>query len=247
MPQGQRALRALLAVSCPPAAGLGATPIPPQTADGSTRRTPSATDWGTHLFPRNSFLIRLAEAELTVGCFSTHLGFCSFHSHCDSVFQQSDQLSGTVSALVPSLKRAASFPMWVRVFPCGCEFSHVGASFPTCTSPTRWKSRRHKRRGCTFSHVGASFQLAPYPSRKYPTDSAGEAFRAVRCGSFNARCPLKSRGEIEAGRSRLESIVEKAVGVKLVSVHHDISTVTGEEILVFSLAEPPACRPKKKA
>ena len=71
--------------------------------------------------------------------------------------------------------------------------------------------------------------------------------RAVRCVSFNARCPLKSRGEIEAGRSRLESIVEKAVGVKLVSVHHDISTVTGEEILVFSLAEPPACRPKKKA
>ena len=126
MPQGQRALRALLAVSCPPAAGLGAIPIPPQTADGSTRRTPSATDWGTHLFPRNSFLIRLAEAELTVGCFSTHLGFCSFHSHCDSVFQQSDQLSGTVSALVPSPKRAASFPMWVRVFPCGCEFS-------TCT------------------------------------------------------------------------------------------------------------------
>jgi hypothetical protein len=29
-------------------------------------------------------------------------------------------------------------------------------------------------------------------------------------------------------------------------VHHDISTVTGEEVLVFSLAAPPACRPKKK-
>ena len=27
---------------------------------------------------------------------------------------------------------------WVRVCPCGCEFS-------TCTSPTRWKSCRHKR------------------------------------------------------------------------------------------------------
>ena len=48
------------------------------------------------------------------------------------------------------------------------------------------------------------------------------------------------------GRSRLEALVEKAVGVKLVSVHHDISTVTGEEVLVFSLAAPPACRPKKK-
>ena len=52
---------------------------------------------------------------------------------------------------------------------------------------------------------------------------------------------------VATGRSRLESIVEDAVGVKLVSVHHDISTVTGEEVLVFSLAEPPVCRPKKKA
>jgi len=52
---------------------------------------------------------------------------------------------------------------------------------------------------------------------------------------------------VATGRPRLESIVENAVGVKLVSVHHDISTVTGEEVLVFSLAEPPACRPKKKA
>lgn len=48
------------------------------------------------------------------------------------------------------------------------------------------------------------------------------------------------------GRPRLESIVEDAVGVKLVSVHHDISTVTGEELLVFSLAEAPVCRPKKQ-
>jgi uncharacterized protein YbcI len=52
---------------------------------------------------------------------------------------------------------------------------------------------------------------------------------------------------VATGRPRLESIVENAVGVKLVSVHHDISTVTGEEVLVFSLAEPPPCRPKKKA
>ena len=51
---------------------------------------------------------------------------------------------------------------------------------------------------------------------------------------------------VATGRPRLESIVEDAVGVKLVSVHHDISTVTGEELIVFSLAEPPVCRPKKQ-
>jgi len=67
--------------------------------------------------------------------------------------------------------------------------------------------------------------------------------------SGNGRALLKQvrKHMIATGRSRLESIVENAVGVKLVSVHHDISTVTGEEVLVFSLAEPPPCRPKKKA
>jgi len=52
---------------------------------------------------------------------------------------------------------------------------------------------------------------------------------------------------ISTSRPRLTEIVEVAVGVKLVSVHHDISTVTGEELLVFSLADQPACRPKRKA
>ena len=64
----------------------------------------------------------------------------------------------------------------------------------------------------------------------------------------NGRSLLKQmRSHMVAnGRPRLESIVEEAVGVKLVSVHHDISTVTGEELLVFSLAEAPVCRPKKQ-
>ena len=64
----------------------------------------------------------------------------------------------------------------------------------------------------------------------------------------NGRALLKQvrNHMVATGRPRLESIVEQAVGVKLVSVHHDISTVTGEEVLVFSLAEPPVCRPKKK-
>jgi len=51
---------------------------------------------------------------------------------------------------------------------------------------------------------------------------------------------------VSTGRRRLADIVENAVGVPLVSVHHDISTVTGEELMVFSLAEAPVCRPRKK-
>lgn len=64
----------------------------------------------------------------------------------------------------------------------------------------------------------------------------------------NGRALLKQvRSHMVAtGRPRLEEIVRVATGVGMVSVHHDISTITGEELLVFSLAETPACRPKRK-
>lgn len=51
---------------------------------------------------------------------------------------------------------------------------------------------------------------------------------------------------IEAAREVLESMVEKVTGIKVVSMHHDISTTTGEEIIVFTLASPPALRETKK-
>jgi uncharacterized protein YbcI len=50
---------------------------------------------------------------------------------------------------------------------------------------------------------------------------------------------------VATGRPRLEAIVSEATGVGMVSVHHDISTITGEEVIVFSLAEQPACRLKR--
>ena len=62
----------------------------------------------------------------------------------------------------------------------------------------------------------------------------------------NGRALLKQvRAHMVAtGRQRLVDVVEAATGVGVVSVHHDISTVTGEEVLVFSLDKPPACRTK---
>jgi uncharacterized protein YbcI len=68
-------------------------------------------------------------------------------------------------------------------------------------------------------------------------------------GNGNGRALLKQvRAHMMAtGRPRLEEVVEAATGVKLVSVHHDISTVTGEELLAFSLESPPSCRPKRPA
>jgi CheY-like chemotaxis protein len=44
---------------------------------------------------------------------------------------------------------------------------------------------------------------------------------------------------LEIARPMLESLVHEAAGVKVRSMHHDISTITGEEIVVFSLTEAP--------
>lgn len=51
---------------------------------------------------------------------------------------------------------------------------------------------------------------------------------------------------IEIARPTLEAMVEGIAGVKVVSLHHDISTATGEELVVFTLAASPVCRETKK-
>lgn len=52
---------------------------------------------------------------------------------------------------------------------------------------------------------------------------------------------------IETARPVMEAMVEEVTGVKALSLHHDISTVTGEELFVFTLAESPVYRdPKRK-
>jgi len=51
---------------------------------------------------------------------------------------------------------------------------------------------------------------------------------------------------IETGRSTLEAVVQETTGVKVISLHHDISVFTGEEIVLFTLAEAPQFREVKK-
>jgi uncharacterized protein YbcI len=50
---------------------------------------------------------------------------------------------------------------------------------------------------------------------------------------------------IETARPLLEAMVREVTGVGAVSMHHDISTVTGEEVVLFALAELPALREPK--
>ena len=50
---------------------------------------------------------------------------------------------------------------------------------------------------------------------------------------------------IETTRPVMEAMVEKVTGVKVVTMHHDISTITGEEVVLFTLAQSPDFREAK--
>jgi len=50
---------------------------------------------------------------------------------------------------------------------------------------------------------------------------------------------------IEMARPILETLIHETTGVKVLSLHHDVSTSTGEEVILFTLAESPFIRDKK--
>ncbi|HUE70440.1 MAG TPA: DUF2294 domain-containing protein [Pirellulaceae bacterium] len=47
---------------------------------------------------------------------------------------------------------------------------------------------------------------------------------------------------IETARPIMAAMIQEVTGVKVLSLHHDISTVTGEEVVLFTLAESPEYR-----
>jgi uncharacterized protein YbcI len=51
---------------------------------------------------------------------------------------------------------------------------------------------------------------------------------------------------IETARPTMEEMVEGITGIKVLSLHHDISTLTGEEVVLFTLAQPPLFRETRK-
>jgi uncharacterized protein YbcI len=51
---------------------------------------------------------------------------------------------------------------------------------------------------------------------------------------------------IETARPVMEAMVQEITGVKVLTLHHDISTTTGEEVVLFTLAESPLLRDSKK-
>jgi uncharacterized protein YbcI len=52
---------------------------------------------------------------------------------------------------------------------------------------------------------------------------------------------------LETSRSRINALVEESTGLRCLSMHHDISTVTGEEVFMFTLSgEMDLREPKRK-
>ena len=47
---------------------------------------------------------------------------------------------------------------------------------------------------------------------------------------------------IETARPIMEAMVENVTGIKVLTMHHDISTTTGEEVVLFTLVESPDFR-----
>jgi len=51
---------------------------------------------------------------------------------------------------------------------------------------------------------------------------------------------------VETARPVMESMIQDITSVKVVSLHHDISTVTGEEVVLFTLASSPVVRETRR-
>src|SRR5438552_8418848 len=51
---------------------------------------------------------------------------------------------------------------------------------------------------------------------------------------------------VETARPVMEALIQDVTGAKVLSLHHDISTITGEEVILFTLAESAHYREIKK-
>src|SRR5437667_2129598 len=51
---------------------------------------------------------------------------------------------------------------------------------------------------------------------------------------------------IETARPVMEAMIQEVTGSKVVTLHHDISTATGEEVVLFTLGESPLFREMKR-
>jgi uncharacterized protein YbcI len=78
--------------------------------------------------------------------------------------------------------------------------------------------------------------------------SAAETSLAAVLPAERGRDLLKSVRThlVEASRDRLQAMIESASDMRCASMHHDVSTVSGEEVFVFTLSAEPVLRATKR-
>jgi uncharacterized protein YbcI len=69
--------------------------------------------------------------------------------------------------------------------------------------------------------------------------ASGQFTRRRRWGDIRNARTRDIGGLRNSARPVLEALVQEVTGAKPVSLHHDISTVTGEEVMLFTLAGSP--------
>jgi len=52
---------------------------------------------------------------------------------------------------------------------------------------------------------------------------------------------------IETARPLMEAMIQEVTGAKVMSLHHDISTVSGEEVVLFTLDKSPLYRETRRS
>ena len=70
--------------------------------------------------------------------------------------------------------------------------------------------------------------------KSLPADKGRDLLKQVRTHMFETARPL------------METMIEQITGVATLSFHHDVSTTTGEEVVLFTLVKSPLFREVKK-
>ena len=105
------------------------------------------------------------------------------------------------------------------------------------------------------NYMGRGAEERPHPPDRRPAGSpsqgsstAAEQQLVKTLPSEKGRNLLKEvRTQlVETARPLMEAMVKEATGVKVLSLHHDISTITGEEVVLFTLDQTPLFRETKK-
>ncbi len=108
-----------------------------------------------------------------------------------------------------------------------------------CEGITRFE-QEHMGRGPKDIHTHVIGDLVLVRLRGVLTAAEQQLVKALAAAKGRDLLKQVRTHLIETARPVMEAMIQNVIGVKVVSLHHDISTTTGEEVLIFTLADPPA-------